>query len=81
MSNSKSSGSKSAAWFVVIIIAVILAAFVSCVLGSSLWNNTIAGELEWTQPITAWQFFKMEVIFDCLIWFWSLGKTFSKSKD
>lgn len=55
---------------VIFIICVLLAfgAWLSCLIGTSIWNEMIANRFGWTEPITKWDFFKLEIMADSLLW-------------
>lgn len=51
-------------------------------IGAMLFNNTVVEDLHWvTEPITTWQFFKLELVVDCLLSIALCGIRMGKDND
>lgn len=51
-------------------------------IGAMLFNNTVVEDLGWvTEPITTWQFFKLELVVDCLLSIALCGIRMAKDND
>lgn len=68
-------------WVILLIAIVVIGAWISCAIGAYFWNDMIAGRFGWTEPITKWDFFKLEIIADSLLWFAALFKGNSKKSN
>lgn len=68
-------------WIIAIIAIVVIGAWLSCAIGAYFWNDMIAGRFGWTEPITKWEFFKLELIADSLLWFATLFKGNGKKSN
>ena len=69
-------------WIFIVIILFIIGAYLSCLIGTSIWNEMIADQFGWTEHISKWDFFKLEIMADSLLWLTVMfrGKG-SKEKD
>lgn len=79
-----SDGSKIVAAILAMCVVIVLGAWLSCLIGTSIWNEMIVDRFEWmTEHITKWDFFKLEIMADSLLWlsFISRGGNNSKSKN
>lgn len=52
----------------VVIVLFIVGAYLSCWIGTSIWNEMIADQFGWTEHISKWDFFKLEIMADSLLW-------------
>lgn len=64
------------------VIVVSVVGWLCAWIGAMLYNNTIVEDLELAaKPITTWQFFKLELIVDCLMSVALCGIRMGKDSD
>jgi hypothetical protein len=63
-----SDGGKIIISILIVCIFLALGGWLSCLIGTSIWNEIIANRFGWTEPITKWDFFKLEIMTDSLLW-------------
>lgn len=76
-----SDSSKIAAAILAMCVIIVVGAWLSCLIGTSIWNEMIAGRFGWTEPITKWDFFKLEIMADSLLWLSFISRGGNSKKD